>query len=335
MAARSDAPGGGAEPPADTYRVYGARLATALPLVTPLLRAPGAPEVRVEAADGAALAPFFRGDPAFSLREPGGADPPRRLEFSRAADGSAAVRVTGFSEVVVGRDRIRYALAEPSLTLHMESFLLGYLLSLWLEMRGVLALHASGVAVGDAAVGFLAGKEGGKTSLAAALLESDGALLTDDLVAARRADGAWRVAPAFPQMRMWPEVARRFGFDPGSLDRVHEGTPKRRVPVGDGGIGRFLPEPRPLAALYAPDPVRGPAGGGATVEITRLGGAEAAAAVLGGSFLGRELAALDLERRRVAAVGDLVRSIPVKRLRFPWGWEHLPRVRDAVLEDLA
>lgn len=337
MAPHPDAgSGGGVDARAvGIYRVYGARLATALPLVTPLPRSDGAPDVRVAAAPAASLAPAFEGEAAFTLREPGDADPPRRLEFRAAGGRGAAVRVSGFADVVVGRDRIRYVLSGPDRTRHLEIFLLGYLLALWLEMRGALALHASAVAVGDGSVGFLAAKEGGKTSLAAALLEVGGALLTDDLVAARPAGGGWRVPAAFPQMRMWPEAVRRFGLDPGALERVHAGTEKRRVPIGDGGLGRFLPSSRPLSALYLPDPVRAPSGEAPAVEIERLRGAEAVAAVLGASFLGRELGALDLEQTRIAAVGELVRSVPVKRLRFPWGWEHLVRARDAVLEDLA
>lgn len=325
--------GGGAAP--DLFRVYGARMATALPLVTPLPPGRGAPDLRVEAAAVPTLEARPEVEPELTLVEAGATGVPRRLELYRTAERQASIRVTDFVDVAVGPDRIAYSLSDPSRTLQLEIFLLGYLLALWLELRGVLALHASAVAVGDVSAGFLAAKEGGKTSLAAALLEASGALLADDLVAARHAEGEWRVASAFPQMRMWPEVARRFGLSPADLEPVHPGTSKRRVPVGGGGLGRFATGGRRLVALYVPEPVRGgTAEPDRQIDIRPLTGSEAVAAVLGGSFLRAEIAAMELDVGRLAAVGELVRAVPVRRLRYPWGYEHLTRVRDAVLEDL-
>lgn len=317
-----------------TYRVYGASMATALPLVTPLPGGDGTPDVRVVPAPEDTLASAFEGNPSFAVLEERADGPSRRLEFRQLAGGTAAVRITDFADVLVGPERIRYTLSPDAAVLHMEILLLGYLLALWLEMRGVLALHASTVGVEKATAGFLAVKEGGKSSLAGGMLAAGGGLLSDDLLALRPTEGEWLAAPGFPQIRMWPEAARRFGLVPDELERVHPATAKRRVPIGGDGFGGFLPEERPLTALYVPEPAHEAAGSAADVEITRLRGAEAATAVLGASFLRRELGALELERARLGAVGDLVRAVPVKRLRYPWGWEHLPRVIDAVREDL-
>jgi hypothetical protein len=53
------------------------------------------------------------------------------------------------------------------------------------------------------------------------------------------------------------------------------------------------------------------------------------------SFMMRAVQALGWQPQRLALFAQLIGQVPLRRLRYPSGFEHLPRVRDAVLEDRA
>ncbi|MFI5229274.1 MAG: hypothetical protein ACHQWU_09415, partial [Gemmatimonadales bacterium] len=78
-----------------------------------------------------------------------------------------------------GRD-IRWVPGSKSSLEAARLDILGRVLALALHAGGQLALHGSGVAVGRQAVGFLAPKFSGKSTLALALVNAGADLLTDD-----------------------------------------------------------------------------------------------------------------------------------------------------------
>lgn len=87
-------------------------------------------------------------------------------------------------------------------------FLLGPVMGSVLRRRGVLALHASAVVLGDGAWGFVGPGGSGKSTLAAALAQAGHALVTEDLLALRRVGGEWYAAPAYRGIRLWEDSAR-------------------------------------------------------------------------------------------------------------------------------
>jgi hypothetical protein len=162
-------------------------------------------------------------------------------------------------------------------------------------------------------------------------------------------------------------------FRPRRFPRVHPAFDKVRVPVGPGGLGELDGEHRPVGCLYLPDrrsdplsdslgdrpsssspgppPDRdeghgAPAGtlgawGGGAVE-SGIGGIgiapvpprEAVLALVRHSFLPRLVAAMGWQERRLDLLARLVSRVPVRRLIYPSGHEHLPAVARAVLDDL-
>lgn len=212
----------------------------------------------------------------------------------------------------------------------VELRLLGPVLALWLERRGVAALHASAVVVGGAAVAFLASNHGGKSSLAAALMQLGTPLLTDDLLAVESSpDGGFVARPGYPQMRFWPAEAERFAAG-GDHPRVHPEFEKRRVRVGEGGFGRFHGEPCRLAAVLLPERAAMAEGGGET-RLAALAPSLAVVELLRRSFLPRLAAATDLQPQRLDLFTRLVERLPVRRLVYPRGYARL----DAVAEWLS
>ncbi|HEX7001075.1 MAG TPA: hypothetical protein VF164_05205 [Trueperaceae bacterium] len=232
-----------------------------------------------------------------------------------------------------GEGRIACHLRDEDYRFAIDIWLMGTVLALWLELSGTPVLHASAVEVGavgagtfpSAAIGFLATSKGGKSSLAATLMRRGNRLLSDDNVALRGGQGGeWLAVPSYPQMRMWPDQAAHFlGAErAGRLERVQPSNPKLMVPVGPGGFGGFYSDAVPLRALYLPERVIGFGG----VQVERLPLAEALIELVRNTFLFEVVEAFGLMQARFGAFGDLLRTVPVLRLRYREGLDQLDGV---------
>ncbi|MDY7092241.1 MAG: hypothetical protein SX243_04630 [Acidobacteriota bacterium] len=216
----------------------------------------------------------------------------------------------------------------------LEIRFLGTVMAFWLERSGTAALHASAVALGDRAVGLLAASGSGKSSLTLGLLDRGARLLTDDILAldlddSNLEDRRVSARPSYPALRMWPDLARRYVDDVSSLPKVNDRVEK--VWTTPQALGfEFQPSSSPLAAIYLPERLDEER----AVEIEAVGPREALAELLRHSFLHRMPAALGWERRRLETLARVVESVPVRRLRYPSGWQYLPAVLDAVEESL-
>ncbi len=231
------------------------------------------------------------------------------------------LRFAGIGDFFVGEGRV-VAVPDPEAAAEIvELRLLGPVLAFVLELRGVVTLHASAVAAGGRGAAFLATHGGGKSSLAAALLQRGASLLTDDLLALEVGDGAVRARAGYPQMRLWPAAAEHFTGSADRWPRVHPSFGKRRVGVGPGGFGAFHAAPAPLAAILLPDHRPG----AAEVALEPLAPSEAVMALVAGSYLPRLAPAAGLGERRLGALAELVETVPVLRLRYPRGYAQLDR----------
>lgn len=207
----------------------------------------------------------------------------------------------------------------------VDIWLFGTVLAYWLEVHGTPVLHASAVEVGDRCVGFLSANQGGKSTLAAGFLQAGHRLLSDDVLALGGTGDEVLGQPAYPQMRMWPGHASRLLGDVHGLERVQPASAKLRVPVGPGGFGAFCSDTRPVAALYVPE--RTDAASGDGPEVTELGVGEALVTLAGYTFLYGLVDDPASRRERFARLARVVRTVPVRRLRYPSG---VDRLRDAV-----
>jgi hypothetical protein len=203
---------------------------------------------------------------------------------------------------------------------------LGPVLSYWLERRGVPTLHASAARLGRGVVAFLSHKEGGKTGLAAAMMQAGFPLFTDDILPIEDRDGMFLARPGYPQMRMWPDEAEHFlgGFE--DLPLVHPAVTKRRVAVGVSGFGRFHNAALPLACIYLPERVpEGP------IDIHEVSPRDALIELVRHSFLPYLVQAAGFQPRRLDFFARLVMQVPMRRLRYPSGFERLPEVVERIL----
>lgn len=100
---------------------------------------------------------------------------------------------------------------------------IGRVLALALHQQGILTLHASAIAVGDEGMALLAPKGHGKSTLATALLGAGAKLLSDDTLPVAT-DGAVRLRPGVPQLRLWRDSALTLAGD-----RAEEATGSRKL----------------------------------------------------------------------------------------------------------
>jgi hypothetical protein len=227
-----------------------------------------------------------------------------------------------------------YATVEKHHHTMTEIYLLGITLSCWLELRDMATLHASAVEVDGRGVAFLSTGGGGKSTSAVAMMHAGFPLLTDDILAIEPSGDEFLGHPGYPQMRMWPDQAEHFLGRYEDLDLVHPVLSKRRVPVGNDGIGSFCGVSCPLETLYLPER-RDPADGGTEIVITPVPRREAVMMLTGYSFVAPIVAALGLQPHRLRLFSRLTAEIPVRRVVYPSGYDYLPRLREKILDDIA
>jgi len=109
----------------------------------------------------------------------------------------------------------------------LRLFVLGAGLGVLLHQRGLLVLHASGVAIRDRAVGFLGAKGWGKSTTATALHRRGHPLIADELLVISFNDqGRAMAVPGSSQIKLWADALVGVGGDPDSADRVAPGANK-------------------------------------------------------------------------------------------------------------
>jgi hypothetical protein len=204
----------------------------------------------------------------------------------------------------------------------LQLALLGPVLAALLQQRGNLVLHASAVEVAGAAVGFLGARGAGKSTMAAALLGRGYPLLADDILAVSLQSGFPQVLPGFPQLKLWPDAIAALGGDPALLPPVCEGEDKRTQAIG----GSFRAGPVPLARLYMLST-------GNVTAIEPLSSGDAFLELVSHSYGITWLHGVS-GPAQFAARAELVRRVPMRRLRRPPGLDQLAQVTRLVEEDL-
>lgn len=315
------------------FRVLGLTVESDMEFQTPLLPATGAPDLRLQLTRGPR-------PPPWPVEERPSFESPIRIEddlplvaLHRGPEGDL-LRFTAVVDFYLDDEGIRAHLVDPEYAFMVEIHLLGVVLSYWLERQGIPVLHASAVSVAGRAVGFMGTNQGGKSSLAVALMLRSHPLISDDLLGLQASDAGILARPGFPSMRMWPDLARTvLGSEWERAPLAHPRLEKRRIPVGPEGFGRFEDRTRPLACLYLP--TRHSPGDGATdIRIQDVPPGEAVFELLRGSFLTRLPGAAGLTAGRLELFTQLARTVPVRRLHYPTGFEFLPRVTETILAEL-
>jgi hypothetical protein len=209
--------------------------------------------------------------------------------------------VTRGNEVLVESE----ADADPAL---VRLYLVGSVMGLVLQQRGLLALHASAVAINGEAIAFVGQQGQGKSTLAAGCLAHSPARLVADDILVVSFDGSghpW-VHPGVPAVKLWRDALQALGRDSEGLRPDWTRAEKFILPVVD----KSAQAPARLSCVYALDDDDN-AGDG---RIEGLSGANAAAALVANTY---RVEYLDFTGRRLAhfaASSQLAERVPVLRL---------------------
>ncbi len=314
------------------YTVYGINLVSDFPFVSRLIPSAGIPDLSFSAVHASPLpVGWDRAKPLYTspLRRPDG----ESITYLYRFGAMDVLRFTGIADFYVGRHAIRSHLLDRAYDFLVEIRLLGQVLSYWLERQGIPALHASAVVVEGRAVAFLSSRRGGKSTLAASFLQAGHPLLADDILPVEDREGSPVVRPGYPQMRLWPEAASYFLGASEDFPRVHPAYSKRRVPVGGDGFGSFCNASKELACLYLPEQFQPPSQCN-DVEITAVSPRDAVIELVRHSFSAEIVEAARLQPQRLRFFSQMAQKVPVRRIAYPRGLQHLLETREAILDDI-
>lgn len=307
------------------YKVFGSTISCRLSFQWPIEKLPSADIVSCKILQSKDAINHLGGNLfyASSLIDPQTSQP--KVQISSSAQGIFLSYSDYHFEIQLGK--IKYSKDRGFEQQVFESLLFRVALVLWLELIGMPVLHASGIVINDSAIGFLADSTIGKSTLAAAFVRGGAKLLTDDILPVEALPNEYRARPSYAWLRLLPETAKALDYK----TRKNVVHPDKSTIWFDKGYGRFCSNPVTLAALYLPmrkDNISKPA-----IEI--LSPRQAYLGLLQHSFVGKWLIKSPLNFIRLNFFANMVKMIPIKRLVYPSGYEHLPAVVDAIIQDLS
>ena len=248
------------------------------------------------------------------------------------------MRFPGVADFMVAPSSIDCRLVATESPYLVDICLLGYVLTFYAESLGISAIHAGAVEIGGRAVLFSADSTGGKSTIVASFVAAGAPLLADDIAALELEAGRAICHRSYPQFRMTDEqVASFVRPQPGSslartdeFDIIHPDFPKVGVPAER--VGTFGERSLPLAAVYL---LQREAQNAGPVTVESVAPTEALMHLIRNSFLAELVDATELRSGRLARLSRVVSSVPVRRLRYPTGYDILPDVHRVVRRDLA
>ncbi|EKF85886.1 hypothetical protein [Methanobacterium formicicum] len=239
------------------------------------------------------------------------------------------LRFNGYSDYYINDKQIICHIHQEEYNL-IEIQFLGIVLSYWLERKGIPTIHASGVNVDNNAVAFLSSNKGGKTSIAASLMQKGFHLITDDILPLDLVDENILCRPGYPTMRMWPDEAEYFLGHSDDLPVVHPEISKKRVFVGLNDFGRFDNYKSELKCIYIPKRISKKN----EIEIKPVTPVKAVLELVKHSFSPYLVETMGWQPRRLEKFATIIKKVPVKQLIYPSGYRYLPKLCEAILNDI-
>jgi hypothetical protein len=189
-------------------------------------------------------------DLTITLAPPQDLNDARSIEFGDAAGSEAVFSYPGVARFTVRAGR------ELTITPDLQAdesifglYVQGMMLAAALHQRGYFVLHASVVCMAGRAVAFMGPTGAGKSTFASALRFRGHRILADDNAAIDLAALPPGVLPAFPNLKIYPDVAASLGYRLSSLRPMHASQVKQAQTVACG----FWPTPLPLSCVYLLD----------------------------------------------------------------------------------
>lgn len=207
-------------------------------------------------------------------------------------------------------------------------YLVGPVLGFVLRFREVCCLHASAVNIGGRIIALAGPHQAGKSTTAAAFVKLGYPVLTDDIVALAEADHEFLVQPGYPRLCLWPDVETPL-YSSQSLPQITAGWDKRYMDLTSGSHC-FQLQSQPLSAVYLLED-RMDAADCPKVEAVPI---SSALVKLSANTYMTYLLDPDLKAKEFYFLSRLVSRVPVRRVVPHTDPAGIPRLCEAILEDL-
>jgi HPr Serine kinase C-terminal domain len=289
------------------YRLYGLRVQADRPIpgLAPVEEEGGEPELRIwmGRVPEDVFAPDGAEEPWYVSPRMTPADDPT-VVVHRRPDGAFRLRYADGCAYHVDAAAAHVACTWPAhFTVEdAATYLLGPVFGLVLRLRGVPSLHASAVGVDGVAVALVGPAGSGKSTTAAALAARGHALLADDVLALRRTGDAILAQPAYPHLRLWPDIVPTLLGPGAELPPLTPNWDKRGLRLDEA----FHPHPLPLGAVYV---LCGREAGADAPRLEPMGGMDAVLELVANAYVGwfPDRAA---QARELEVLGRLARTVP-------------------------
>lgn len=209
----------------------------------------------------------------------------------------------------------------------VRNILYTVVLSFALHVRSVSNFHASAVVLPEGAVGFLAEPGSGKSTLAATFAAAGYPLLTDDVLVLKEGHQGVKAYPGFPCVSLSSESMDNVFGPARGPSRISTNGEKQRLDVEEQGMP-FCRGSASLKRLYLLD--HGDINCG--ISIDPLPRVESMTALLTHTHC-LSLLPVSILRGHLAFTARLVSSVPVYRLSYPLGWDHVPDIISYLLDN--
>ncbi len=243
--------------------------------------------------------------------------------------GAGSYRVfssdSGTFDLSARRDTVLCCLRPRAKESAVVEALRGPVCSFFLLDRGFEPLHAGAVVYRGSVLAFVGAPGAGKSSLVAWLSRAACKFLSDDVLPVRLVRGGARAFPGLPQLRLVPGSLRKLGL--------------RRTKSRSAGDKITLPvrpwlsrSSFPLGRIYFLE--RGEIAPTSPPKVEPLPPRKVFLA-LAGHTLNAVLRTPVRMERQLRVFGWLTNHVPARRLYYPTGFARLPRVWEAIQQDLS
>ena len=208
------------------------------------------------------------------------------------------------------------------------TYLLGPTLGFVLCLRGITCLHASAIAIADRAVALVGPSGSGKSTTAAAFARLGCPVLTDDVLALEDQGTGFKVQPAYPRVRLWPNSVDALFGSVDALPLITPNWDKRFLDL-NGPAYRFQHEPLPLAGIYILD-VRNADPLVPRVEAVSL--REGLMSLVANTYA-TNLLDKPMRAKEFQVLGRLVESVPMRRVTPSADFGRISKLCDLIADD--
>lgn len=205
----------------------------------------------------------------------------------------------------------------------LSAVIFGTVMSVILQQKGYLVLHASCVKLGDKTIAFLGHSGAGKSTICSAFHAQGYQVLTDDVMAIDIKENNFLVIPSVPEVKLYADSASKTNLNEGKQSPFHLSTGKKVYQLEQN----FATEPAKLSKLYV-------LGRGGQNEISEIAPQNQFIELMRNTRAANSLRSQDLELSHFQKSMALAQNVPISLLKRKLSLEGLPKVIELIKQDL-